>query len=196
MTPPGAYVMFNNIPRVGDARRFSTLVRMTAARAELLAQELPGRFVEPESRPAALTRGCTPHSPFFREGGLPTLGPTTVAPRRPGRVPRMARMQGASRSSLARRCFSRSSVPTAAVGRAIHGQAQREVQGARAEKATAAALVTSGREDPAPSSFMTRAPVIPTQPASSLKCASYPRCPPSSCSWIDQGACSHPIQRR
>ena len=162
-------------PRMADARRFSTLLRMTAARAhsarsrELLAQELAGRFVEPQSRPAALTRGCPPHSPFFREGGLPTLGPTTVAPRGPGRVPRMARMQGANRSSLVRRCFSRSSVPTAAVGRAIHGQAQPEVQGARAEKATAAALVTSGREDLAPSSFMTRAPVIPTQPASSMK---------------------------
>jgi uncharacterized protein YecE (DUF72 family) len=31
MTPPGAYVMFNNIPRVRDAERFSALVR-TAAR--------------------------------------------------------------------------------------------------------------------------------------------------------------------
>jgi uncharacterized protein YecE (DUF72 family) len=27
MTPPGAYVMFNNIPRVNDAQRFSALVR-------------------------------------------------------------------------------------------------------------------------------------------------------------------------
>jgi uncharacterized protein YecE (DUF72 family) len=33
MTPPGAYVMFNNIPRVGDAERFSALLRATTARA-------------------------------------------------------------------------------------------------------------------------------------------------------------------
>ncbi len=30
MTPPGAYVMFNNIPRVRDAKRFSALLRATA----------------------------------------------------------------------------------------------------------------------------------------------------------------------
>jgi uncharacterized protein YecE (DUF72 family) len=33
MTPPGAYVMFNNIPRVRDAKRFTALLRETAARA-------------------------------------------------------------------------------------------------------------------------------------------------------------------
>jgi uncharacterized protein YecE (DUF72 family) len=30
MTPPGAYVMFNNIPRVRDAKRFSALLGATA----------------------------------------------------------------------------------------------------------------------------------------------------------------------
>jgi uncharacterized protein YecE (DUF72 family) len=34
MTPPGTYVMFNNIPRVGDAKRFGALLRGAAARAD------------------------------------------------------------------------------------------------------------------------------------------------------------------
>lgn len=33
MTPAGAYVMFNNIPRVRDAERFTALLQSTAARA-------------------------------------------------------------------------------------------------------------------------------------------------------------------
>jgi uncharacterized protein YecE (DUF72 family) len=29
MTPPDAYVLFNNIPRVNDAKRFSSLLAVT-----------------------------------------------------------------------------------------------------------------------------------------------------------------------